>query len=77
MNDKRQTRSRAERRETEWNAGAFLGPDMLLPVPMRTLSDDYRDEPTDPEEEPEPPPQPPGLFSRVVDWLTRRGRPGD
>ncbi len=32
----------------EPNAGAFLGPDILAPIPMRTLSDDYRDEPANP-----------------------------
>lgn len=40
----------AEREPTkaQRNAGAFLGPDVLAPVPMRTLSDDYRDVPVDP-----------------------------
>jgi hypothetical protein len=56
----------------ERNAGAFLGPDMLIPVPMRTLSDEIRDEPTEPEEEREPEPEPPGLIRRAFERLTRR-----
>ncbi len=32
----------------ERNAGSFLGPDMTVPAPMRTRSDDYRDTPTEP-----------------------------
>lgn len=60
-------------RRAERNAGAFLGPDMLIPVPMRTLSDEYRDEPTDPEPEPEPEPERPGRIRRVVERLA--GRP--
>ena len=34
------------------NAGAFLAPYSAgsVPVPMRTLSDDYHDEPTEPED---------------------------
>lgn len=28
------------RRQPERNAGAFLGPDVLIPVPMRTLDDE-------------------------------------
>ena len=57
----------------ERNSGAFLGPDMLAPVPMRTLSDDYHDEPTEPEDDRVPEPEPPGLLRRVVERLT--GRP--
>jgi hypothetical protein len=64
--------SRPKPRRMERNAGAFLGPDMLVPVPMRTLSDDLRDEPTEPEEEREPTPQPPGRIRRVVERLARR-----
>ncbi len=53
----------------ERNAGAFLGPDILAPIPSRTLSDDYRDEPADPPEERVPPPEPPGLLARIVQRL--------
>lgn len=49
---------------------------MLVPVPMRTLSDDMRDEPTEPEEDREPEPEPPGLIRRVVERLARRSDRG-
>lgn len=52
------------------NAGAFLGPDMMVPAPMRTLSDEYHDAPTEPEDDHVPEPEPPGLIRRVVDRLT-------
>ena len=65
--------SRPKPSHPERNAGAFLGPDMVVPVPMRTLSDDYHDEPAEPEDDREPEPEPPGLVRRVVDRLT--GRP--
>ncbi len=42
------------RKKAEHNAGAFLGPDLLIPVPMRTLSDDYHDAPTEPPDDREP-----------------------
>jgi hypothetical protein len=64
--------SRPKPRRVERNAGAFLGPDMLVPVPMRTLSDDIRDEPTEPEDDREPEAEPPGLIRRVVERLARR-----
>jgi hypothetical protein len=57
------------------NAGAFLSPDVTsgpIPVPMSTLSDEYKDEPTEPEEDHEPEPEPPGVVRRVVDRLTHR-----
>jgi hypothetical protein len=58
------------------NAGAFLTPDSMtpIPVPMQTLSDEYHDEPTEPEDsERIPEPEPPGRIRRVVERL--RGRP--
>ena len=63
----------------ERNAGAFLGPDVLVPAPMRTLSDDYHDEPADPEDsdrapEPEPPGMLPGMLQRLLGRLSRRER---
>lgn len=46
---------------------------MIVPVPMRTLSDDYTDQPAEPEDSDRvPDPEPPGLVRRVVDQLTRR-----
>jgi len=42
-------------------------------VPMRTLSDEYRDEPTEPEDsERIPEPDPPGRIRRIVERLARR-----
>ena len=70
--------SRPRARKPERNAGAFMSPDggAMIPVPMSTLSDEYRDEPTEPEDEHEPEPDPPGLFHRVVERLARRSDPG-
>jgi hypothetical protein len=48
----------------------------MVPVPMRTLSDDFRDEPTEPEDsEREPEPEPPGFIRRVIERLARRQGP--
>jgi hypothetical protein len=68
--------SRPKPRRAEPSAGAFLGPDLLVPASMHTLADDYRDEPTYPEDEREPEPEPPGLVRRVIDRLMRRPDPG-
>ena len=52
--------------------GAILGPDLLVPVPMDTLSDEYRDEPVEPEDSSrEPEPEAPGLASRLVHRVER------
>ena len=68
--------SRPKPRRAERNAGAFLGPDSglsMIPIPMSTLSDEYRDEPTEPEDsERVPDAQPSGRLLRVVDRLARR-----
>ena len=61
-------------RQAEHNAGAFVSPAGLIPVPMSTLSDDWHDEPTEPEDSdrvPEPEPEPPDLVHRVVESLQR------
>lgn len=68
--------SRPRPRHAEQNSGAFLGPDMLIPLTMRTLSDEYHDEPTEPEDDHVPEPEPPGLIRRVVDRLKERPDPG-
>lgn len=68
--------SRTEPRRAQQNAGAFLGPDLLVPVPMRTLSDEIRDEPTEAAEEREPEPEPPGVIDRVRARLARRPASG-
>jgi hypothetical protein len=60
----------SRRKQPEQNAGAFLGPVLLVPVPMRTLSDDYRDEPAEPEDsDREPVPEPPSRLRRLLDRL--------
>jgi len=63
--------SRRRSRRAKGNAGAFLGPDMLVPVTIRTLSDEYQDEPAEPESVPETPPEPRSLLRRLLDRLTR------
>jgi hypothetical protein len=71
--------SRPKPRRAERNAGAFLGPDggaPMIAIPMSTLSDEYRDEPAEPEDsERVPEPEPPGRLRRVVDRLARRSDP--
>jgi hypothetical protein len=58
------------------NAGVFLSDRGMVPVPMRTLSDEYRDEPAEPEDsERVPEPEPPSLAQRVADRLARRPKP--
>ena len=42
---------------------------MLAPVPMRTLTDEYHDEPIDPPDDRIPPPEPPGILDRVIERL--------
>jgi hypothetical protein len=67
-----------ERKRAEHNAGALLGAGGIqsIPVPMSTLSDEYHDEPTEPEDsERVPEPEPPGSIRRVIDRLTRRLNP--
>jgi hypothetical protein len=62
-----------KQRRAEQSAGAFLGPDLLVPAPIRTLSDEYRDEPTEPEDsERVPEPDPPGRILRIVKRLAGR-----
>jgi hypothetical protein len=64
--------SRSKPRRAERSAGAFLGPDITVPVPLRTLSDDYKDQPTEPEDSDRvPAPEPPGRIRRVVEQLAR------
>ena len=64
--------SRPRRRVAERHAAPFLAPYGTKIVPMRTLSDDYRDEPTEPEDsEREPEPESAGLVRRIVDRLER------
>ena len=64
------------RRRAVRNAGAFLGPDLggggPIPVPMRTLSDDYSDEPEPEDSDRVPEPKEPGRVRRLLDKLGRR-----
>jgi hypothetical protein len=62
--------SRPKRRRAERNAGAFLGPDLLAPVPLVTLSDEYHDSPTEPvDSDREPRTEAPGFLRRVIERL--------
>jgi hypothetical protein len=63
-------------KQPERNAGAFLGPDVLIPVPMRTLSDDYHDTRAEPPDDREPPSEPPGLVARIRERFAHRADPG-
>ena len=66
--------SRPSKRQVERNAGAFLGPNGLgmIPVPMRTLSDDYSDEPEPEDSDRVPEPEAPGFVRNVLDQLTHQ-----
>jgi hypothetical protein len=62
-----------KQRRAEQSAGAFLGPDLLVPAPIRTLSDEYRDEPTESQDSDRVPEmEPPSRVRRVLDRLGRR-----
>jgi hypothetical protein len=60
------------------NAGAFANPTGIgggIPVPMSTLSDEYHDEPTEPEDSDRVlEPERPSLADQVVQWLQRQRR---
>jgi len=61
--------SKPERRKAEHNAGVFLTPAPLplVVVPMRTLCDEYHDEPTEPEDSDRvPEPEPAGWLRRLI-----------
>ena len=64
------------KRRAERNAGAFLTPDLgggggMIPAPMRTLSDDYSDEPEPEDSDRVPEPREPGRVRRLLDKLGR------
>jgi len=66
--------ARNERPRAERNAGAFMGPDIMVPVPMGTLGDEQSNPDRDLEDD-RPPPKPRrGWLRRVVDGLTMRPR---
>jgi len=63
-----------ERKRAVHNAGAFANPSGAggapIPVPMSTLSDEYRDQPTEPEDSDRvPEPEAPSVAHRLVEWL--------
>lgn len=65
--------SQSKPRRPEHNAGAFLSPMGTIPVPMSTLSDEYRDEPAEPtDSDREPEPEPSGLVRRIIERLEQR-----
>ena len=69
--------SASKPRRAERNAGAFLTPTdySMIPVPMRTLSDEYHDEPAEPtDSETVPQPEPDGAIRRIVMRLVGRSR---
>jgi len=79
MDDERSTYDDPERKQVVRNVGAFVDPTGVgggIPVPMRTLSDKYHDEPTEPQDSDRiPEAEPPGFIRRVVERLTRRQIP--
>jgi len=64
-------------KRAQHNAGAFVDPIGVgggIPVPMRTLTDDYREDPAEPEDSDRvPEPEPPGRLRQLVDRLFRPG----
>lgn len=56
-------------------AGAFLSSDPygMAAVPIRTLADEYHDQPAEPQDsERVPIPAPAGRLRRLLDWLGRK-----
>ncbi|HYM84050.1 MAG TPA: hypothetical protein VEY67_07870 [Candidatus Dormibacteraeota bacterium] len=47
-------------------SGAFLGPFQMIPTPIRTLSDEYHDEPEPTDSDRVPDPEPPGRLRRLA-----------
>ena len=69
--------SQSKRRRLEHNAGAFLSPVGTIPAPMRTLSDEYRDEPAEPRDSDRvPEPEPARLVRQIIERLEHRSDPG-
>jgi hypothetical protein len=64
--------ARSERPKSERNAGAFMGPDIMVPLPMGTLGD----EPVNADRDDDRPraQQRRGWLHRLVDRLTMRPR---
>ncbi len=69
--------SEPQRKRSGPSAGAFLSPVGPVAAPTRTLSDEYHDEPAEPEDSSKvPEPEPPGLVRRILDRLSGSLRPG-
>jgi hypothetical protein len=67
--------SRPKPKTPEHSAGAFLGPDLLVAAPIRTLDNEYHDTPAEPvDSDRVPEPEPPSLVRRVIDGLADVGR---
>jgi len=66
--------ARNERPQAERNAGAFMGPDIMVPVPMEPLGTARADEDAETDgDEPRARPRR-GWLQRIVDRLTMRPR---
>lgn len=66
-----------ERRKVE-RSGAFLSDGFQnIPVPIRTLSDEYHDTPEPEESDRVPAQEPEGVVARAVHRLTGRRTPGE
>lgn len=64
--------SRSKPKTPERSAGAFLGPDLLVAAPIRTLDNEYHDVPAEPvDSDRVPDPEPPNLIKRLVEGLKR------
>jgi hypothetical protein len=67
--------SEPERKRAVHNAGAFANPSGVgggIPIPISTLSDEYHDEPTEPEDSDRvPEPEPPSLIEWIAERLAR------
>lgn len=62
--------SSQDRRKIE-KSGAFLGDGFMnIPVPIKTLSDEYRDTPEPRDSDRVPDPEPEGVVTRVVHKVT-------
>jgi hypothetical protein len=65
--------SRTSTTRRERDATPLLGPSILVAVPLRTLADEYHDEPVEPvDSDRVPEPEVPGRLRRVMDGLARR-----
>ena len=64
--------TRSERPVAERNAGAFMGPDIMVPTPMGTLGDESARDSVEHDDDALPDPPRPTWFRRLIDRLTTR-----